>query len=152
MIFFSIWWDRSHPFASYGYLAWPLVFVVTYFVLLKLQQDIEPKIIKLGHLLSLWMVLAIMFWQANWTTELLIGKATLWRLMPSVLVPTLIAWLLMRTPAARYKSLTLDMKTYVVDGLIPLMVCLWGWLIYSCFAYTGSADPLPYMLSLIRLN
>ena len=57
--------DRAHPFASFGWLAWPVSLAV-YYAFLRFRETRFPRFIVVLHACSYWIVAALIACEAEW--------------------------------------------------------------------------------------
>ncbi len=58
--------DRLHPFADYGWLAWPLAVAVLYGALKRQEHDEVAMLPTLQHVAALWGVTFLVAWEIVW--------------------------------------------------------------------------------------
>ena len=60
--------DRSHPFASYGWLAWPFA-VAVHYALLRFREDQFSRLIPALHTGAYWIVAGLIALEAQWLVD-----------------------------------------------------------------------------------
>ena len=134
--------DAPHPFARFGYLAWPLAFAGHYWILHRHEAD--TRYMDGWHGAALWLVSWLGGWEVGWQ----IGRAVegeAWQLIAWALVPGgILGILITRGDRIRWPVASRP-RAYFVIGALPLAVFLWWWAISINFASNGAADPLPYV-------
>jgi uncharacterized membrane protein len=134
--------DAPHPFARFGYLAWPLAFAGHYWILRRHEAD--TRHMDWWHGAALWLLSAFGGWEVGWQ----IGRAVegeAWRLIAWALVPGgILGFLISRGERIRWPVAS-RLRAYFVIGALPLAGFLWWWSIAINFRSNGAADPLPYV-------
>ena len=134
--------DVAHPFAYFGFIAWPLAFGA-YLWLLRRHEEVQN--IEWWHAAGIWLLVAIAAWELAWWLAELIKGGDVWRLIGWPLVPiALLAWLADRGeriawPVARHRW------AYLIAGLIPIAGFIWLWMIHANLTSRGDPAPLPYL-------
>ena len=121
-----------------------MLFAVQYRILWRTNDAYSEREVRFGHSATLWLLLAILTWEAHWwVREWLDNRGvwdfTVWGLVPAIAVLLLlgpavrIAW-----PVGRYPD------TYRGEALLPVVTAIWLW---SLFAVTSAGNPwpLPYI-------
>lgn len=141
------WLDRryGHPFASLGYVAWPVWLAVQYRLLRRAEHAWPATIVRASHLIAFWMVLVLVAWEVQWALNDIIAGSTTWGFIAWSVVPAAMALFaidrkrLLDWPLGQLRSL------YVGSGLLPVMLFLWVWLALASLNHAGDAHPLPYV-------
>ena len=142
--FALIWSAHAHPFADYGYAAWPASFVVFYWVLSRVEPDV-PGLVRANHCVALWLLAALAGWECAWQLDALVGEGRIWSQIGRPLVPAVLAtWIIARAGGGSWPFGTHG-RLYLGQALAPVMVALWLWVIYINFASNGDPAPLPYV-------
>ena len=137
--------DGSYPLAGPGLIAWPLLFVVVYRVLHGRAPEHENALERWQHAGALWLLAAVLAWQAGHQAHVLVGAAGAWRLAAAALAPAALVALVLRfvdraawLPGARP-------RLYLGHGLAPVAALLAVWVLYACVAHDGDPWPLVYI-------
>ena len=143
--FAVLWAPYAHPFAAYGYAAWPAGFVVLYWVLLRVEPDVQANLTQANHCVALWLLAALAGWECAWQLDDFVGEGRIWAHIGRPLVPAVLAaWIVTRTENAAW-PLGPHRRLYLAYALAPVMVALWLWVLYINFASNGDPAPLPYL-------
>ncbi len=130
----------AHPFASWGGAAWGVALVSGYHLLYRFDRKWPNPVVRGLHLVLLFLVIFILSWEFSWVIGRLVNGTNTWAFAAWAFLPALMVMALLRYgarlswPVMRFKPLYLD------EGLIPVTLFLWGWLIVACFR---AADPAP---------
>lgn len=141
-----IWEDRyAHPFADYGYAAWPVAFAGLYWVYSQVEDDLPDWLTRAAHCVALWLFALLGGWECAWQLDLAVGEGRIWSEIGRPLVPALLAtWIATRRAESRW-PVGPHLRTYLGYALGPVMVALWLWVVYINFASSGNPRPLPYL-------
>lgn len=135
---------QIHFFASWGLPAWAAVFAVQYRILWQLEGKLQNEtMMRFGHSATLWLVLGILTWEANWWVQEWLQRGV-WDYAVLGLLPALAITLIMG-PAGRLKwPVAKWVDTYRGVALLPVVLAVWLW---SLLAMGSSGDPwpLPYI-------
>jgi uncharacterized membrane protein len=143
--FAALWAPHAHPFAAYGYAAWPASFVVLYWVILRVEPEAPAGLVQANHCVALWLAAALAGWECAWQLDEFVGEGRIWAQIGRPVVPAaLAAWIVTRTGHARW-PLGLHRRLYLAYALAPVMIVLWLWVLYINFASNGDPAPLPYL-------
>lgn len=147
MIVHALLWQGAigHPFAGFGYAAWPGSFVAMYWVLARSETDLPESLSRACHCVALWLLAVLAGWECGWQIDAVVGQGRIWAQIARPLVPALLtAWIATRTQMSRW-PFNPHLRLYLAHGLAPVMVALWLWVIYINFASNGNPAPLPYV-------
>lgn len=149
LLVMAIWafqWGRyEHPFANYGYAAWPAAFVALYWVLAQVEDDIPESLGRSSHCIALWLLALLGGWECAWQLDEAVGEGRIWSDIGRPLVPALLAaWIATRSTESRW-PFARHLRTYLAYALGPVMVALWLWVLYINFKSSGNPQPLPYL-------
>jgi uncharacterized membrane protein len=147
MVIHAVLWQgaNSHPFAGFGYAAWPAAFLALYWSLAQVEHDVHGSLARACHCVALWLLVALAGWECAWQIDALVGEGRIWSEIGRPLVPALLAaWIATRTQTGGW-PFNPHLRLYVAYALAPVMVVLWLWVIYINFASNGNPAPLPYV-------
>ncbi len=131
--------DNSHPFANYGYLAWPFAFAAYAWTI---ARDAVPNKAWLRAPL-LWLVATIGGMEWQYQLNHLVAESNVWREIGWAIVPMLMMGAVMRWQAGNNNA---DSKRiWLWIGCAPLAVFLVGWFMLMSLHSSGNAAPLPYI-------
>ena len=147
MVVYAALWTgaNSHPFAGFGYAAWPGAFLALYLILARSEADLQETLAGASHCVALWLLLTLAGWECAWQIDALVGEGRIWSQIGRPLVPALAAaWLASRTQASAW-PFDRHLRLYLAYGLAPVMAVLWLWVIYINLSSNGNPAPLPYV-------
>lgn len=133
----------AHPLEYFGYIVWPLAFVVHLWLLWRHESDFP--FIPWWHAAGVWLFAGLAAWEVGWWIRELLPGGDVWRLVGWPLVPVVIvAWLSdrggrIRWPVGRF------LRTYQVDALVPISGFIWLWMLHANLNSRGDPAPLPYL-------
>lgn len=143
--FAVVWAPHAHPFAAYGYAAWPVSFVVLYWVIRRVEPDVPAGVAQANHCVALWLLAVLAGWECAWQLDEFVGEGRIWSQIGRPLVPAILAALVVaRAPAGAW-PVGIHRRVYLAYALAPVMVALWLWVLYINFASDGNPAPLPYL-------
>ena len=131
--------DNSHPFAQYGYLAWPLAFAS--YAWLMARDAIPNKAWLRAPLLWLVVIIGGMEWQYqlnHFVAESNVWKEVGWAIVPMIIVAAVMRW-------QGGKNNVDSKRTWLWIACAPLAVFLVGWFMLMSLHSSGNAAPLPYI-------
>jgi hypothetical protein len=76
----------AHPFAHFGYLAWPLAFAGQLF-LLRRHEAPASRYLEWQHAVGLWLLAALGAWEASWAIDSWVAGRAAWPLIAWALFP-----------------------------------------------------------------
>lgn len=138
--------EHGHPFAHYGWLAWPAVLAVHYANLRRHEPEEAPRsVLGVTHVGTLLLIAMLGAWELHWLARDAGLGRTAWSVASVVVVPGLLLLALCssamstRWPVERY-------ETTLLRGVgIPLLFGFWLWTFYANFKHAGGSAPLPYL-------
>ncbi len=134
----------KNPFSNFGFITWPLAFLIQYLLLFRNDQKWDATLLKIYHSITLWLLLFITTWGlVDALTEQFtnLGKWAylLWGIIPTLVVNNLLQLTYRQQwPFKNYKV------SYFSSGLLPVMVLLCLWVLAVC-GERGDPSPLPYI-------
>ncbi len=131
--------DNSHPFANYGYLAWPLAFAIYAW---SIARDAVPNKAWLRAPL-LWLVAIIGGMEWQYQLNQYVAESNVWKEIGWAIVPMLIMAAVMRWQGGNNN--TDNKRIWLWIGCVPLAVFLVGWFMLMSLHSSGNAAPLPYI-------
>lgn len=138
--------DHNHPFAFFGWAAWPLVLTIHYANLRRHESADAPRTpLGVTHVGTLLLVAMLGAWELDWLARDAGLTRSAWTVASVVVVPGLLLLALCsrrmatRWPVDRYES------TLLRGVGIPLLFAFWLWSFYANFTHAGASAPLPYL-------
>ncbi|MGH8674669.1 MAG: DUF2339 domain-containing protein, partial [Burkholderiales bacterium] len=147
MVLWTAMWPEAfaHPFGGLGMLAWPVAFVVLYWVLAQVESEVVAGLASAAHCVALWLLSIVAGWECAWQIDNAVGESRIWADIARPLVPAVLAaWIATRTESTRWPFVP-HLRVYVAHALAPVMIALWLWVLYINFARNGDPAPLPYV-------
>ena len=136
--------DRSHPFANWGWLAWPLAWVEHLWVLRRHEQQ-DQELHQWLHAVGLWLFAVVACWEFAWQIDRAVEGKRVWPLIAWAVVPGVILALLTASPTRRRWPISQHERSYLLYGAVPLAAFIAAWTIYANFTSDGDPAPLPYV-------
>ena len=140
----------AHPFANYGWAAWPVSFAVLLWILRRHEDELPKAVASLMHVFGLWLVTALACWEvAYWFDEAAGGDehtgGLSWRYVAWAVVPGLVLAGIARFCERIGWPIAKRMEVYVQVAATPIAAYLFGWIFFSNAMSDGNAAPLPYV-------
>jgi uncharacterized membrane protein len=137
---------NAHPFAEFGFLAWPLLLVTVYAVLHDLDERPDEATTKLRPALHAGAYAALAFvvaWESGWQ----LGEAVpgVWRQLPWALVPVALLWAANRAVPWPAWPLARHADTYRRHASIPLALWTALWVLVTNLSSDGDPGGIPYL-------
>lgn len=136
--------DGAHPFANWGWLAWPLVWVEHLWVLRRHEaedQDLQEWL----HAAGVWLLAVVASWEFAWQIDHAVEGKRAWPLIAWAVVPAIVLTVLTAKSARLSWPISRHPKSYLLYGAVPLAAFLGAWTIYANFTSNGDPAPLPYV-------
>lgn len=144
LVLIASWHSRYHPAASFGWLAWPLVFAVHLFSLRRLASMLPARLQSAAHVLGCWLLIGVLALELRYGLLLLSEQYNAWRWLGWAILPSLYL-VLMAAPRAWPWPVAAHAREYRLYAALPLAVLMLGWFWLANIASDGSAEPLPYL-------
>jgi uncharacterized membrane protein len=147
----AVIYERAHPFAGLGWLAWPAAFAV-HLWLLRRHEGGETDWLTHLHAGFVWLLAAMAAWEVAWVIDQLVEGQAVWPLIAWALVPGALLVLVARAGPRIAWPVRAHLGAYLVNGAAALALFLWGWVLYTNAASDGDPAPLPYLPILSPLD
>lgn len=147
LLFLALAWAAvssvKHPFAHFGFIAWPLA-LASYYVALRRTADLMEQIKILAHAGAFWLLVAVVGWELYWAVGEWLPRSD-WSV---AVLGLFLAALLMALSALRSKNIWPVGENdfaYLIVGAMPVIVLALGWLLFGGVRQPGNPAPLPYV-------
>ncbi|MEN8258357.1 MAG: DUF2339 domain-containing protein [Thermodesulfobacteriota bacterium] len=137
--------SSRHLFADYGYLAWPLAFVLLYRCLALGQERLPDKLLRLTHIGAFLLLVLVVASEMAWQVNAFTYGAGSWTRIVWGLVPIALVKFIHRSTVNMYWPLSDFGREYKEQGSALILALAWLWLLAGCFMGRGSAVPLPFI-------
>ncbi|HYH42136.1 MAG TPA: DUF2339 domain-containing protein, partial [Burkholderiales bacterium] len=135
----------AHPFAAYGFLAWPCAIALLYVVLRRHENDGIAVLSEAQHVAGLWISIVVLTWEGAWQLRAA-GAGKVWITAVYAGVPAAaLAWVSGFSTRASWPFGVHYAKVYGLAGLGPIAASLGVWMVYANLAEPGSMRPIPYL-------
>ena len=137
--------SSHHLFADYGFLSWPLAFVLLYQIMYRSRQWLPNRLLQLTHVGGFLLLVLVVTLEAGWQVHDFTSGAGTWTRVAWGLIPVAFirvvhsAWLGNLWPLEEYD------REYRQQGSGILAVLVWVWLLVGCLMSRGNAIPLPFI-------
>ncbi|MGH8482613.1 MAG: DUF2339 domain-containing protein [Nevskiaceae bacterium] len=137
---------KSHPFAEFGFLSWPLLLVTVYAVLHDLDARADALTASLRPALhaGTYAALAVVVaWECGWQ----LGEAVpgVWRALPWALVPVTLLWAAHRAAPWPAWPLARHAETYRLHASVPLALWTALWVLLTNLSHDGDPGAIAYV-------
>ena len=135
----------DHPSVFFGYAAWPLAFMTQYFLMYRHDKLPVRFIVQALHAATLWLLTVLVAWEVSfWINKWVQGAGT-WPSIAWMLIPVVVLLYISMSRSLFRWPLAVHHQNYLVAGLAPIAVFLWGWSIVTNLTADGNPWPLPYL-------
>ncbi|VVP98175.1 hypothetical protein PS918_03902 [Pseudomonas fluorescens] len=144
LVLLGAWYSRYHPAADFGWLVWPVLFVVHFVSLRRLAPMLPAQASSAAHVLGCWLLIGVLALELRYGLLLLSEQYNAWRWLGWAILPSLYL-VLMAAPRAWPWPVSPYAREYRVYAAAPLalLMLVWFWLA-NAFS-EGGAEPLPYV-------
>lgn len=136
---------QTHPFAHYGYLAWPFA-LLTYAWLID-SAAVPNKTWLRAPLVWISAIIGVLEWQyqiGQFLNESSVWKEIGWAIVPILIVLGITRWQFGKTRTLSSLQLA-NAHTWAWTGSVPLVLFLGLWFFWMSLNSSGNAAPLPYV-------
>jgi len=144
VVLFAAWQSRYHPAASFGWLAWPAVFVVHFVSLRRLAPMLPARAVSTAHVLGCWLLIGVLALELRYGLLLLSEQYNAWRWLGWAILPSLYL-LLMASPRSWPWPVSAYPREYRLYAAALLALLMLGWFWLANVVSDGTAEPLPYV-------
>jgi len=144
VVLFAAWQSRYHPAASFGWLAWPAVFVVHFVSLRRLAPMLPARAVSTAHVLGCWLLIGVLALELRYGLLLLSEQYNAWRWLGWAILPSLYL-LLMAAPRTWPWPVSAYPREYRLYAAALLALLMLGWFWLANVVSDGTAEPLPYV-------
>ncbi len=135
----------QHVFASYGFIAWPMAFLLLYYCFFHGRQNLPDLLLKISHIFAMLLVSLIISSEVGWQVHSFTFGSGCWTLIVWGLVPALLVALIHNSSLDRFWPLSDYENQYRGQGSALIYLLVWGWLLAGCWLSLGNAEPLPFI-------
>ena len=136
-------YDKPHPFADLGWIAWPAAFAVHLWLLRRYEQE-QLQWLDLLHAGLVWVLAAVGAWEVAWVIDTLVAGQATWALVGWAVLPGMLVVALALRGERLAWPVVAHLSAYMLSGVALLSAFLWCWVIYGNASSTGDPFPLPY--------
>jgi uncharacterized membrane protein len=137
---------QSHPFASYGWIVWPLVIAAQAWLLRRMEAGGErsDRLATLHTGLFL-LIAALGAWEMHWLAAHATARATAWSVSAVLIIPALLVLLVTSRAIEARWPVAAQPVAYRVHGVFIVLLAMGAWSLYANATHDGRSDPLPYL-------
>jgi uncharacterized membrane protein len=141
---------RSHPFADFGWLAWPFTLAVLVLVLKRGYPD--ARLAVLLHVMTVALVALVGALEIEWFAVDNTAPGTAWALASRIVAPSIVLLLISSKFADDRWPVSEHLATYRVGAATLLVIAMALWSLHVNWAHAGGSEPLPYFPLLNALD
>ncbi|MCK4817381.1 DUF2339 domain-containing protein, partial [bacterium] len=135
---------NSRPSVYGGYAAWPLVFIIQYWLLYKDDESPFTNLMKYLHLGTFLSLITLITWEIAWWSDHMVRGGGIWGLVPWGVMPAIFVMFLSKWHCSLSWPVSVHKKTYLYSGLVPVVTCLWLGTIFINLLSKGDPWPISY--------
>ena len=135
---------HRHPFAHYGWIAWPFAVAAHLWILRRLEPADFPRYLESLHAGGMLLVAALGARELHWVAATYTARGTAWSVASVAVVPALLMLLASSRGAERRWPLATHGHAYRATASAAIAVGLVAWSFYANTTHDGRSDPLPY--------
>lgn len=136
--------DMRHPFAEWGWAAWPVAFAALLWILRR-EEEVLAGMRPWRHALMFWMLVGLLTWEVSWQLPAAVGMSGDWSLVAWGALPAL-AILAMSFWGERIRwPIALNCWAYFGVAAPPVVAYLVIWMLVASGESSGHTPPLPYV-------
>jgi uncharacterized membrane protein len=136
--------ESAHPFANWGWLAWPLAWAEHLWVLRRHESE-DAALEAWLHAAGVWRIALVASWEFAWQIDNAVEGKRVWPLIGWAVVPAVVFTVLTSKSARQSWPISKHTESYLLYGAAPLAAFLAAWTLYANFTSTGDPAPLPYV-------
>ncbi len=131
-----------HPSISFGWMAWPIVFGVYYYLLQQLQKHaLFPRFQTVFHTVLLLFGLILVTYEGSWWIFKKLGIQSAWWVIWFAIPATLVMWLIIKAKIWPFSRHQQAFRRYS-GSILAVVLALWS---FGALIDKGTSDPLPWM-------
>lgn len=142
----------SHPFASGGWLAWPLAMAAVYFNLRLHEGKTDGSLVRALHTVAAWLAVALLGWELEFQVDhALAGRGT-WSAVVLALPAAAAVFVVPRWVQSIAWPFRAHRQVYMVPVSVGFDAFLVAWSLAANLALRGDPYPFPYVPLLNALD
>ncbi len=135
----------SHPFASWGFVAWTVAMACLYGILYLTEEVSGKKTLAFAHATALWLGTLLLFNELVWFSDQQFDLQTGWSAISYFIAPLLSVGLVSWASSSQRWPMLTHNNTYLKLAAIPLLIGIWLGSMNLSLENAGSAEPLPFI-------
>ena len=143
---------QSHPFASYGWAAWPIALGVAVWTLRRHESDAPASMVAALHVVLVLAVALLGALELHWAAVEYTARGTAWSVAGAVVIPAALLLAIASPRADGRWPVAAFPRAYRVIAASAVAAALLVWVLYANFTHDGRSDPLPYLPLLNALD
>jgi uncharacterized membrane protein len=138
--------NQTHPFGNYGWLAWPMAFAVLVFILRdfdKAEESDESHAVLHGG--TFLLAAALGAWEMNWAAAQVTSHGTAWSVSAVLLVPAMLVLFAVSKELDHRWPIVRHVRAYRLGAVLLTLTAMGVWSLYANATHDGTSSPLPYL-------
>lgn len=137
--------DDMHPFASGGWISWPLAFAAFYLVCRRYDPAPGTSLAALLHVPAAWLLVILLTWEFAWEVDNAVAGGGSWPAIAWAIVPGVALFVLPKLRARLSWPVGAHEEAYVGIAGSGIAVALMAWSLVTNVTMRGDPYPLPYV-------
>jgi uncharacterized membrane protein len=143
---FVVLLERAHPFADYGWIAWPFALAALMAILWEADHDDpKPEARPFLHIGAFLVAGTLGAAELHWLAEQETARRTAWSVASVLVVPGLLVLLASSRWAEVRWPVKMHAKAYRYGASVTVLAAMAVWILYANATHDGRSDPLPYL-------
>ena len=145
MACYALLGNQHHPFANYGWLAWPPAFGMAWALLYARDGELDEQLRGWLHACALWLLAGLATWELGWQIYFFLSERGSWFIISRGIVPTLLLALLIGLDGRISWPLRHHRQVYLGLAALPLAVWSLAWTMMAALTQAGDSWPIPWL-------
>jgi uncharacterized membrane protein len=137
--------DHGHPFAQFGYVAWPLALAWLVALLRAHEPDAVNEAYEALHVGTFLLIAMIGAWEMHWLAREYDLARSAWSVASVLVAPCVMMLYITRREAASSWPVRGRERTYWQSIGATIVGALGVWTLYANVTHDGQSSPLPYL-------
>nr|MDQ3027542.1 DUF2339 domain-containing protein [Pseudomonadota bacterium] len=136
---------HRHPFAHYGWVAWPFAIAAHFWILRWLEPGESPRYLEWLHAGGMLLIAALGAKELHWVAATFTARGTAWSVASVAIVPALLVMLASSRAAESRWPIATHGHAYRGTATAAIAIAMVAWSLYANATHDGRSDPLPYL-------
>ena len=136
---------HRHPFAHYGWAAWPFAVAVHFWILRRVEPADQPRYLEWLHAGGMLLVAALGAKELHWVAATYTARGTAWSVASVAVIPALLVLLAAHRGMDSRWPIATQGHAYRATATAAIAIAMVAWSFYANATHDGRSDPLPYL-------